>query len=222
MSVTPGATDWFQWHTPYDDPTSLLAQRLRAIQRLIAVTLDRCPPGPVRAISICAGQARDLLGVLPHHPRRGDVRARLVELDPRNAEVARSKARAEGLHGVHVVTADGSLTTSYEGMVPADLVLLCGVFGHASAEDIHHIVRRLPELCAAGGTVVWTRGGFHPGLRPVIRRWFAEEAFEEMAFETAGEKGWGVGAHRFAGVPRPFERGVKLFTFLDHAPGLPA
>ena len=43
-----------------------------------------------------------------------------------------------------------------------------------------------------------------------------------MAFETAGEKLWGVGAHRFAGTPRPFQRGVKLFTFLDHAPGLPA
>ena len=57
---------------------------------------------------------------------------------------------------------------------------------------------------------------------PVIRQWFAEAEFEEMAFETAGEKLWGVGAHRFGGTPRPFQRGVKLFTFLDHAPGLPA
>jgi hypothetical protein len=32
-------------------------------------------------ISLCAGQGRDLLGVLADHPRREDVRARLVELD---------------------------------------------------------------------------------------------------------------------------------------------
>ena len=47
MSVTPGTTDWFEWHTPYDDPTSLLAQRLQVVQRMIAAALDARPPrGP--------------------------------------------------------------------------------------------------------------------------------------------------------------------------------
>jgi hypothetical protein len=31
---------------------------------------------------MCAGQGHDVLGALPDHPRRGDVTARLVELDP--------------------------------------------------------------------------------------------------------------------------------------------
>ncbi|GHD35622.1 hypothetical protein GCM10010335_31060 [Streptomyces galbus] len=35
---------------------------------------------------MCAGQGRDLIGVLAGHPRRDDVRARLVELDEKAEE----------------------------------------------------------------------------------------------------------------------------------------
>jgi hypothetical protein len=56
------------------------------VQAMVADALERVPPGPVRVVSLCAGQGRDLLGVLADHPRRGDVTARLVELDPGNAD----------------------------------------------------------------------------------------------------------------------------------------
>ena len=72
--------DWREWHTAYDGDTPL-TQRLAIVQARIADALDAAPPGPIRVISMCAGQGRDLLGVLADHPRRADVRARLVELD---------------------------------------------------------------------------------------------------------------------------------------------
>ncbi len=162
---------------------------------------------------MCAGQGRDLLDVLVNHPRRSEVRARLVELDRRNADVARAVVTAAALEGVEVVTGDASWTAAYEGMVPADLVLLCGIFGHVSEEDIRHTVHRLPELCAPGATVIWTRGGFEPDLRPAIRRWFAEEGFDEVAFEVGGAINWGVGTNRMVVAPRPYEPGIRLFTF---------
>ena len=207
--------DWFEWHRPYDDPTSDLTQRLVAVQHQVAAALDRAPPGPVRVISVCAGQGRDLLDVLVDHPRRADVSARLVELDPRNAEVA----RAAGPVNVEVVTGDASTTTAYEGMVPADLVLMCGVIGHVTVEDMRHTIRRLPSLCAAGATVIWTRGGFEPDLRPAIRRWFLEAGFDEVAYEAGGERRWGVGANRLAVPPKPYHAGVRLFSFLDSTRG---
>ena len=73
-------------------------------------------PGPLRAISLCAGQGRDLISALAGHPRRYDVRARLVELDPRNTETARQAAQAAGLPRVEVVTGDAALTDTYAGI----------------------------------------------------------------------------------------------------------
>jgi hypothetical protein len=89
------ARDWLDWHDLYDVADSSPARRLRVVRRRVAEALDAVPAGPVTVVSMCAGQGRDLLGVLVEHPRRGDVRALLVELDPRNAAVAERTARAE-------------------------------------------------------------------------------------------------------------------------------
>ena len=217
MTDQPGEAgrDWFAWHGAYEDPASGLGQRLAAVQGFIADALTRRPPGPIRVVSVCAGQGRDLLGVLPHHPRRQDVKARLVELDARNVEVAEAACTAAGLTDVDVVLGDASTTAAYDGAVPADLVLLCGVFGHASDGDIEAMIGRLPTLCAAGATVVWTRGAAVADLRPTIRRWFRDRGFEELGFASADGAPWGVGANRMTVDPEPYQAGVRLFTFLD-------
>jgi hypothetical protein len=61
--------DWYTWHHDYDDPGSALARRLAAVQDQIRVALDQAEPGLLRAISVCAGQGRDLIGALAGHPR---------------------------------------------------------------------------------------------------------------------------------------------------------
>jgi hypothetical protein len=66
---------WAQWHVDYDNPGSALARRLRVVQELLDRALDAASPGPVRLLSLCAGQARDVLGVVLGHPRRDNVRA---------------------------------------------------------------------------------------------------------------------------------------------------
>jgi hypothetical protein len=58
---------------------------------------------------------------------------------------------------VEVVTADASLTDHYRGMAPADLVLVCGVFGNITDEDIERTIDSCPQLCQTSGTVIWTR-----------------------------------------------------------------
>jgi hypothetical protein len=84
--------DWRQWHQSYDDPDSALARRLEVVQTYVRAALDRAPAGAVPVVSLCAGQGRDLLGVLEDHPRAADVHARLVELDPELAATARTRA----------------------------------------------------------------------------------------------------------------------------------
>jgi hypothetical protein len=113
--------DWRAWHEDYEDPDSALGRRLVPAQEQVCAALDRADPGPIRAISVCAGQAHDLPGVLTGHPRRADVSARPVELDERNVLLRRA-AQASGLDGVEAVAADTSITDAYAGAA-ADLVL---------------------------------------------------------------------------------------------------
>jgi hypothetical protein len=206
------ARDWYAWHQDYDDPGSPLARRLVAVQNQIRAALDAAPPGPLPAVSLCAGQGRDLIGVLAAHPRRADVLARLVELDPRNTGLARAAAERAALPGVEVVTGDAALTDSYAGLVPAYLVLVCGVFGNITGADIERTVGYCTQLCAPGGTVVWTRGRWGPDLVPQICDWFAGRGFEQV-WVSDQAAGWGVAAHRFSGTPVPLEPGARMFTF---------
>lgn len=196
--------DWAEWHEAYDDPDNPLARRLRTVQTHIRAALDAAPPGPVRAISVCAGQGTDLLGVLADHPRAGDVTGRLVELDPRNT------AAIDAPPGIEVVTGDASLTDAYAGAVPADLVLVCGVLGRV--DHLGNLVRVLPQLCATGGVVIWTRHRRPPDRTPRVRRLLARAAFEEIAFDAPEDEHWTVGSHRHAGEPPALQPGVRLWN----------
>jgi hypothetical protein len=204
--------DWRRWHEDYDDPDSALSRRLAAVQRHVRLALDRAPTGPLRAISLCAGQGRDLLDVLADHPRRDDVTAGLVELDPELAASARERARGLGLDQVEVITGDASLTDQYDGLTPADLVLVCGVFGNISDEDIERTVDACPQFCRPGATLIWTRHREDPDLAPTICDWFESRGFTREWLSPRGA-GFGVGVHRFAGESQPLVRGVRLFTF---------
>ncbi len=158
---------------------------------------------------MCAGQGHDLIGALESHPRASDVRARLVELHPGNCEAALAHAPA----GVDVLCGDASLTASYDGAVPADVVLVNGVFGNISDDDIVKTIEALPSLCAPGAIVTWTRHRREPDLTPKVRQWFTERGFTEIAFESPEGFIFGVGVNRLGRPPEPF-RETQMFEFV--------
>jgi hypothetical protein len=202
-----------RWHEFYEEGGPL-ALRLGVVRGMIRSALDACEPGPIRVISMCAGDGRDLLGVLEDHPRSLDVYARLVELDTELAARGRAHAAEIG-PGVEVVHGDASSTSAYLGAVPADIVLVCGVFGNISDDDVQHTVEHLSALCAPGATVIWTRGTFKPDLTPAVREWFTASGFTELAFVAIPNTTAAVGAHRLTSAPQPFVADVSLFTFLS-------
>ncbi len=208
--------DWLAWHDPYDDPSSSLSRRLEVVQRHLAAALDHCPDGTISILSMCAGQGRDLFGVLERHQRAPDVIARLVELDDRNVAIAARRAAEVGSSRVDVVQGDAGATNAYADIVPAKVVLACGVFGNISDEDIETTVAELPGLCSAGATVIWTRHRRSPDLTPRIRRWFADAGFQEDAYEALAGTSVGVGVHRLIGQPAAFEAGRRLFSFVSY------
>jgi hypothetical protein len=205
--------DWVQWHAAYQDEGSELTRRLRVVQTLIGEALDAMPPGRITAISMCAGQGRDLIEVAARHPRGDDLRARLVELDPELVRVARQTAA--GLAGVEVVEGDAGLIDAYAGYVPADLVLACGVFGNLTEADVERTVAACASLCRPTGTVIWTRHRDTPDPVPAICEWFEQRGFERL-FLTPPELGFSVGAHRRTRLPAPAPAAGRMFTFIGH------
>jgi Putative methyltransferase len=210
-----GAAHWVRWHRAYEDPESPLSERLRLVQAALRSALDRQPPGPVRVISMCAGQGRDVIDVVATHERANDVQALLVELDPALAAFARDRAAAAGVaERIRVVQGDAALTSLYAEAVPADLVLVCGIFGNISDGDIEGIVAALPSFCAPGASVIWTRHRRPPDLTPTIREWFARAGFEEVSFDAPDPYVLAVGCHRLVAAPAAFDPGFRLFEFI--------
>jgi Putative methyltransferase len=218
--------DWADWHAGYDDPSSSLAARLERVRAHLRLALDRAPAGPVRLVSLCAGQGRDVIGVLPGHARRRDVSAVLIESDERNAAAARRAAADAGLSQLEVRQADASRASQFADALPADVLLLCGIFGNISARDIQRTVAAAPALCSAGAIVIWTRHRRAPDLTPDIRAWFGASGFDEVAFdalETSTLVGVGVSRLRrgtaegqpAAGQPAAGLPDEPLFTFRE-------
>ncbi|WP_406438885.1 class I SAM-dependent methyltransferase [Streptomyces sp. NBC_00631] len=207
--------DWNAWHDKYALADSWMARRLRTVQEQIRLALNDAPAGPLKAISLCAGDGRDLLHVLADHPRRHDVRARLVELDRRNTVAASATARGARLDHVEVVPGDASLIDQYQDLAPADLVLVCGVFGNISDADIERTIKACAQLCKTGGTVIWTRHRAEPDRVPLICEWFDGQGFE-LQWLSEPDAGFGVGVHRFADAPGPLRVGTRMFEFVGY------
>ncbi len=215
VQPTEGHTDWVAWHRGDDDPDSPLSQRLTAVQRGVASALDQLSAGPIRIVSLCAGDGRDVLPVVAGHGRRNDVSVMLVEFDPDLAAGARDRATPAGLEDAVVVREEdaGKIATIVD-MVPVDLLLLCGIFGNITEADIRATVGAVPSLVRPGGFVIWTRGAFAPDLREAIRTMFRDQSCTEVAYDSE-PNGYGVGVAQLAADAKPvtLESTARLFTF---------
>ncbi len=215
---------WVRWHAAYEDPTSNLSQRLSSVQSMVRDALDELParapapdtnPGPIRIVSLCAGQGCDVIDVVATHPRGPEVSALLVELDPDLVAFARDRAAGAGMAGrIRIVEGDASQCHWYAEYVPADVVLVCGVFGNISAADITRTIRAMRGFCVPGGHVVWTRHRRPPDYTPVIRAEFAAAGFTELGFDAPEGTVTTIGHHRLDGATAPFDPDQVLFDFV--------
>jgi Putative methyltransferase len=207
--------DYRAWHDQYDDPNSALAERLRIVQKRLDELLTAAPAGPIRLISMCAGQGRDVLGVVPKHERRSDVMGVLVELEPANVRQARESAALAGLTALKIIEGDAAISDVYVPFVPADLVLACGIFGNVSDADVENTVRTMSMLCNPGAAIIWTRHRREPDLNRQIRNWLVEGGFEPLSFDAPENASLsGIGTARLVTIPLPWRNHHRFFTFV--------
>ncbi len=206
--------DYDAWHRAYDDPDSGLSWRLRTVQDWIGRALDE-QAGPFRVISVCAGDGRDLFGALTGRDDADRVSATLIELSEVIADRAERNA-TESEAAVDLRRADAGLSDSYTGLAPAELVLLVGIFGNISEDDIRATIAWTPRLCAPGATVIWSRGREGGDLNPEIRSWFRGAGFTETGYaELDSDRLPALGVVRYdGGRSDPVQPGERLFTFV--------
>ena len=211
--------DWAKWHKNYEASPSLKA-RLQIVREQLSRCFDLQPPGVFQVLSICAGDARDLIGLLATHPRKMDVKAYLVEDNAELVENGRKVIVEAGFEEqLQFVVADATISSTYLGLVPVDVVLMAGVFGNLRSEEVARLIRNLSSLCKCGGYVVWTRHRrLHNGLNQIalIRRLFSESDFEEILIEDTPDDSFTIGSHRYKGAGQVLRGGIKLFEFTGY------
>jgi hypothetical protein len=223
--VVTETRDYQDWHRRYDDPDSGLSWRLQRVRRFLADALDELG-GDRRVLSVCAGDGRDVFGVLAERTDADRVSAVLLELHPQLAQQAREAAERSGCPHVEVRAVDASRLQAYEGAVPADVVLMVGIFGNIADVDVWRLIDFAPQLCRPGAVLIWSRGrtfarelpGVSAGdINDEVRARFASAGFEERAYET--HEGGGrpaLGMVRYVGpaIVLDPDPSVALFTFL--------
>jgi hypothetical protein len=140
----------------------------------------------------------------------------LVELHRDLASAARSAADQAGLGTqVDVRRADASTPATWADTLPVDVVLLVGIFGNISDDDIWRTIDAAPALCTSGATVIWSRGLDISDLNDRIRARFTAAGFTELAYEALPDRGRpALGAFRYCGPPHPLRDETPLFTFI--------
>jgi hypothetical protein len=207
--------DWVGWHHGYDIWPPLQA-RLRAVREHISNALIRCSIGPIGVVSLCAGDGRDLIGLLSEHSRRDDVSALLVEAN--GDLVSRGEAAITqfdlGTH-VRIVRGDATQSSAYLEVVPADVVVAAGVFGNLRDSEVRRLIFSLRCLCK------WGRSSSGPALielegeraAALIRDIFREAQFEQIASTRTSPGAFAVATHAFRGTRDPPVPGITLFEF---------
>ncbi len=207
--------DWYEWHDLYKTEPKL-QQRLAIVQEFIAYSLNASADGAIRVVSVCAGDGRDLLGTLENHPRKHDVSARLVELNPQLVERGRETIKSLGLaKQIEFVNGDATIAANYVGAVPADIVIVCGVFGNLTDErELNRLLDNLSFLSKQGAFVIWTRGhsqgvAHSDNVRQILRA----SQFAEVNFQLTATGDMGVGLHRYIGENLLQPKEEQLFVF---------
>lgn len=205
---------WHTWYQQYDEPSSSLNRRLAVVRQRTAENLaGGTRAQPFKILSLCAGDGRDIIPLVAGL-EEGCYQAALVEIDDLIASSAVAHVNELGLQGVTVTVGDAGVTSTFAALLPVDMLLLCGIFGNISEEDIQRTVAGVPAMLRPGGTAIWTRGAFEVDIRPLVRAWFVEAGLEEIAFDGEPE-GYGVGvARKPLDFGEPAALPERLFSFV--------
>lgn len=137
----------------------------------------------------------------------------MVELDSLNASFLHGALGSTELKDAAVVVADAGITDVYLDAVPADLLLLGGVFANITLADASRTVTALTQMCRPGATVVWTSYGPRLDEADEVLALFETSSFERVELQRDTDGHYLVAAHRYRGPAQVLPAGQRFFGF---------
>jgi hypothetical protein len=147
------------------------------------------------------------------------VTAWLVELDRHSVAAGiRESALASLEDKVQFVNDDATDYATYQNIAPAEIVLVCGVWGHVPADERMSLIKGIEALCKPGGMSIWTRGVADGRDRlHEIESLFARPLWECVRTTATGDKQWAVSTHRYCGQRVELPQAGRIFNFQRRA-----
>lgn len=106
------------------------------------------------------------------------------------------------------------MTNSYRGAVPADIVLLVGLLGNMSHEDVSTTIATTPQMCRTGATLIWSRGRDRDDINDRVRGELTAARFTECDYAASDQRTRpAAGLVRYDGTTVPLDPTRRLFTF---------
>ena len=194
-------------------------QRLCEVQSHFRESLDTAPPGPIQVVSMCAGDGRDVISVLQSHPRRNDVTAWLVENNAQSFAYGLRRTANAGLQNrVTFLNEDATEYATYKDIVPSDILLVCGVWGHVPKNERTQLVHAIACLCKPGGAVIWTRSVLKQMARlHEIQSRFDPSTWGSARVSVTPDNKWAIVAHQHCGPARRIPERGRIFHFQRNA-----
>jgi hypothetical protein len=146
---------WNDWHIIYDDKESAPYKRSLLTQQLINNYLISHKKNII-ILSICSGQARDILPAIAGREDKDRITTYLLDIDKDCLEYAQEYACIHDIPNVHTINKDASLKESYDDIPKADLIVICGLFGHLVPEDIATTASFLAHISDNDAHVIWS------------------------------------------------------------------
>jgi hypothetical protein len=188
------------------------------------MALQACGAGAA-LVSVCAGDGRDVIQVLSGELSELPVRALLVESEPELARRGEAQAVSAGVSDrVLFRCRDATRMESYQGYVPADVLVMAGVLGNVPSRAYPDLARTAATLLRRGGFLLWTQRRFSGAIDAEYREFRAALAanqflsmFADETLAGPGGVSYLVATEQLATTP-PEPAKDPLFQFSDFDP----
>ncbi len=209
--------DWAEWHKRYESVPSL-QERLAVVCEEISLAISATRTKPVRILSICSGDGRDVILSTAASKLRKSISGVLIELNPDLVARGRSTIKEFSLQEeISFQCSDATKSETYRSIAPAHIVVLSGVFGNLKYEDVGLLIDSLRSLCEPKARVIWTRNlnEFGDGETVVggIKKLFANVNFTEASYTKTPSGVFAVGTHVYEGETLNLPARPVLFRF---------
>lgn len=206
--------NWSDWHEKYAEGEPSLTARLQHVQSVLRSYLQKHRGEEIKLIDICAGDGRDIIGVLANEPDPTRVSGLLVEINMSLAAAARKGAAEAGARNITVIEGDAADLSIYQPFGKADLLLLCGVFGNISEADMLRTVEYLPMLCKPGARITWTLNRKYADKLDTLRAAWRAHSFTETEYWESERSIYAVGSNVYSGEHVDLDSKISLFSFI--------